>query len=81
MAEYKGDTLELLRDPVYQDILTTLDMQLDYIDLPTYQDHSIIEKSLQRAKEKFGLEVMNDLIDELELYRYGWKKERIDDDI
>lgn len=71
---------KMLCDPVYQDILATIDKEVDYIDIKPYS-HNIIGLALKQAADTFGYEVANDLIEEFGLVMHGWQKVDKEDDI
>ena len=64
---------ELLCNPTYQEILRTIDKEVDYVGLKPYS-HNIIGLALQQAADEFGHDVANDLIVEFELEALGWSK-------
>lgn len=67
------NTEELLTNPVYQEILATIDKEVDYVGYAEHS-HKIIGYALRQAADEFGVDVANDLIVEFELEALGWEK-------
>jgi hypothetical protein len=71
---------DLLCNPEYQKILSTIDKEVDYVNEKEYS-RNIISLSLHECCEKFGYEVTNDIIVEFDLECLGWSKVDKEDNI
>ncbi len=73
-------TEQLVSDSHYQDVVNTIDRNVDYIDLNEFS-HGMVDKALDKATKLFGIDVTNDLIDEFNLVRLGWARLNKEDNI
>lgn len=63
---------ELLNNQDYLLIVEIIDNEIDR--LHTKHAHDVIKMALTEATNTFGIEVVNDIIEEFELEKFGWKK-------
>lgn len=62
------------KEDYMQDSFERIERELEFLDIKPYSKN-IIEARLRGAAQKYGKTAANQLIDDMGLQYYGWKKE------